>query len=214
MRQDLEQEQQDEPAADIDVDAVADQLKRDAKFVFGPQAKDDKIQYAEREIRREYDAADSAVEWAAAEAVSAAISDLQFEGIIDSSYNPKVDGEDREEKIANFKQVMGVHDAEADADSDAETDAAVAEGDEADAPEMPGAPWDCPCNTHNEADRSVCRGCGEVYDPETAEHTGDGGDADDDSRDAGNTGDEDDTADGDETDADETGDADDANATK
>lgn len=111
LRQDLKEEAEKEPEEEIDVDEVADELKRDEKFVFGATSSDRKQMYAVDWIMDRYDCGEGYAEKVAGKAVSKAVTDLEFENVIDSSHNPQID--DREE----FRELMDL-DEEEDGEGD------------------------------------------------------------------------------------------------
>lgn len=182
----LKEEALKEPEEKLDPKDVAEELKRDLRFVFGARSTDRKMNRAVDYIMDNYDTAESYARNIADRAVDKAMTDLEFEGIIDSSHNVHVDGESLDEQKENYKEIMGIQDEESsgsspdgqdmeegssqeeDSNSDLEDDGGSinqdVEDQVADALDIPGEPWSCDCGRMNSGQHASCPRCDTRYD--------------------------------------------------
>lgn len=160
LRRDLEENFDKGGADDLDVYAIADELKREVRngepaLVYRiPNSKDKKKRFAKRYILENYDVEQEVAEDVAEDAAKEAILDLQMDGILDEHLHPQEDFEDPDE----YREIMGMNQRDLqEKDEVVGVDEESAEEESGDEPEPPGEEWLCTCGALNEGDRTVCR---------------------------------------------------------
>jgi len=145
LRDELESSEGQQVDVDVEPSEIADELKRDPKFVLACRSEGRKLRHAQQYLQDEHGLTASEAEAVAEDAVGSAIDELIFDGIIDQSHRPLVDGDSMEEMKQNFREIMGLNQQDAP------------EGEDDSSVEPPGEEWSCDCGTLNDGDRTVCR---------------------------------------------------------